>query len=134
MRPRNLILASLVLTVLSVAYASVIKGTPEGYSIGSGILIRWITEDETGIESFVVLRKNANDAEFVVVSSPISPKGNNSTYEFLDQSVFKGSGGVFVYRVRAVKGRTPVEEVQFSVSHTSSAARRTWGSIKAMFR
>jgi hypothetical protein len=63
------------------------------------------------------------------------PEGNNSTYEFVDKQVFKATSGVYQYKIRIVDGTTPPNETEVvTVSHLSSAYKRTWGSIKAMFR
>ena len=124
----------LVGTVLAV----VIRERPKAWSSSGDIILTWTTVDETGVQRFDVLRATWAEnrwSDFVVVDTVDQLKGNNSTYEFVDKSVFKTTGKVYGYRVRIINGQMPAPETDIvTVSHTSSAAKRTWGSIKAMFR
>jgi hypothetical protein len=126
----------LAVLVVGTVSAIIIKDRPTAQSNGSNVVVRWTTVDETGVEGFQVLRRNGFTGEFgIITGSIISPKGNNSTYEFTDSDVFKTSSGLFQYKVRILNGQNPAPETEIvSVSHVSSAAKRTWGSIKAMFR
>ncbi|HTY36855.1 MAG TPA: hypothetical protein VMH23_07075 [Bacteroidota bacterium] len=129
----TLVLAIVVVGTLS---AIIIKDRPTAQSNGSNVTVRWTTLDETGVEGFQVLRRNGYSGDFSVVSgSAITPKGNNSVYEFTDSDVFKATSGLFQYKVRILNGQSPAPETDVvTVSYVSSAAKRTWGSIKAMFR
>ena len=129
----SVLLAVLVVGTLS---AIVIKDRPTAQSNGSSIVVRWATLDETGVQGFQVLRRSGISGDFVPINGTlIVPKGNNSTYEYTDADVFKITSGLFQYKVRIVNGDNPSPETEIvSVSHVSSAPRRTWGSIKAMFR
>lgn len=134
MKTRWTILFLLAISVMAIAVAAVIKDRPSAVSNGSDILVRWTTEDESGVQAFVIVRRAGVDGEFLPIAT-VSPKGNNSMYEYADRSVFKATGGIFQYRVRVQNGSNPLPESEIvTVSHVSSAARRTWGSIKAMFR
>ncbi len=126
----------LALVVVGTLSAIIIKDRPTAQSNGSNVSIRWSTVDETGVDGFQVLRRNGLTGDFTVISSSIiAPKGNNSAYEFTDNDVFKTSSGLFQYKVRILNGQSPAPETEIvTVSHVSSAAKRTWGSIKAMFR
>jgi hypothetical protein len=132
------VIFTLIFAVLVVGTVSaiIIKETPKALSTGANVVVSWKTADEAGVEGFQVLRRNGFSGEFAVVSgSVIAPKGNNSAYEFTDNDVFKTSSGLFQYKVRILNGQNPAPETEIvSVSHVSSAAKRTWGSIKAMFR
>lgn len=124
--------------VAGTVLAVVIKETPRARSSNGDIILTWTTVDETGVQRFEVLRASWGGtawSDFVVVGTIDQLKGNNSSYEFVDKSVFKTTAGIYGYRVRIVNGQTPAPETDIvTVSHVSSAARRTWGSIKAMFR
>ncbi len=129
-----LLVAIAVLGVGSVL-AIVIKERPTARSNGSDVEIKWMTIDESGVQKFEVLRRSGWSGEFLVIGTIDQLRGNNSTYEFIDKSAFKATGGLYQYKVRIVNGQTPAPETEtVSVSHVSSAAKRTWGSIKAMFR
>ncbi len=130
----SLLLFTLV-SLFVVAYAVIIKDKPVAYSSGGDIVVRWTTVDESGVIKFDVLRRAGTSGDFTVIGSVDQLKGNNSTYEFVDQSVFKISSGIYQYKIRIINGENPPPETDVvTVSHVSSAAKRTWGSIKAMFR
>ena len=123
------------LLLFATAYAIVIKEKPVAFSNGNDIIVRWSTVDESGVQRFDVLRRSGITGDFSVVGSIDQLKGNNSTYEFDDKSVFKETSGLYQYKIRIINGQNPPPETEIvPVSHVSSAAKRTWGSIKAMFR
>jgi hypothetical protein len=129
-----LLLFSLLASIL-VAYAAIIKDRPVAYSNGSDIVVRWSTIEESGVQRFDILRRAGTTGDFLVVSTVNQLKGNNSTYEYVDKSVFKNTSGIYQYKIRVINGQDPPPETDLvTVSHVSSAAKRTWGSIKAMFR
>lgn len=123
-----------VLGVVSLAYGAIINGTPTALSNGSEIVVRWDTDDESGVQRFEILRRAGGQGDFAFVSS-VNPKGNGSSYEFVDSQVFKSQSGFYQYRIRIINGQAPSPESEiFGTVHLTSAAKRTWGSIKAMFR
>ena len=129
------VLILLVALVVTTAFAVVIKDRPTALSNGSDIVLRWATVDESGLQRFEIVRRSGTVGDFVLVASIEQLKGNNSTYEYIDKSVFKVNGGIYQYKIRVVTGQNPAPETEIiTVSHLSSAAKRTWGSIKAMFR
>ena len=127
----------LLLSVLIVGTLSaiVIKDRPTAQSNGSAVVIRWTTVDETGVQKFEILRRSGVSGDFSMIGTVSQLKGNNSAYEFTDSDVFKSSGGFYQYKIRVIDVQNNASETEaVSVSHVSSAAKRTWGSIKAMFR
>jgi hypothetical protein len=132
---RYFLLLAAVAVLFATAYAVVIKDKPVAYSNGSDIVVRWSTVDETGVQRFDILRRAGTTGDFSLIASVGQLKGNNSTYEYVDKSVFKISSGIYQYKIRIINGQNPAPETDpVTVSHVSSAAKRTWGSIKAMFR
>ncbi len=124
----------LLLAIVSVAFASIIRERPTAYTVGSDISVRWNTEDESSVLRFAVVRRAGTTGEFMEIGV-VAPKGNYSAYEYLDRSVFRSTGGIFQYRVRVYTSESVFSDTEIvTVSHVSSTARRTWGSIKAMFR
>lgn len=125
----------ILLTILvSVAFGSIIKDRPTALSNGSDIYVRWATEDESVVQKFAIVRRAGTTGDFMEISD-VPPKGDFSSYEYVDRSVFRTTGGIFQYRIRVYTGATSFAETEIvTVSHVSSTARRTWGSIKAMFR
>jgi hypothetical protein len=132
---RYLIVLLALASLFTLAYAIVIKDKPVAYSSGGDIVVRWTTVDETGVTQFDVLRRAGTSGDFTVIGTVNQLKGNNSTYEYVDRSVFKISSGIYQYKIRIINGQNPSPETDVvTVSHVSSTVKRTWGSIKAMFR
>ena len=129
------ILAVVVLLALasSAGLAGGIKdGSLSAYSNGTSIVVRWISDDETSVYGYMVERKAGMDGAFVPLTNPPLPvKGNGALYEYRDDSAFRVTDSFYQYRITAL-GINAVYYV--SVQHSVSSVRRTWGSIKAMFR
>jgi hypothetical protein len=133
---RNLVLIlGLILASWGVVRSDIIKSTSvQASSDGVNITLRWVTEDETSVARFDVERRDENAATFIPIAS-LDPKGP-SLYEYVDRSVFRKTASIYHYRIKVsfTNGTAPVYTVDIPVSHTVSGVRRTWGSIKAMFR
>lgn len=133
-----LTIAVVALTVSSLVAGPVKDGSLTGTSNGSSILLRWLSEDETGVVRIEVERAVGVDGPFINLNQ-LQPLGNGKSYEYIDDSAFRlvgtTSDTIYRYRIRAVfaDGSTVVSQ-PISVSHVVSSVRRTWGSIKAMFR
>jgi hypothetical protein len=131
---RILILLFVVGLLSSVAVGEVIKsGSLQATSDGSAVTIRWVTEDETNVTQFEIQRAGV-DGNFRPIAS-VDVKGP-SLYEFVDYSAMMKTATIYQYRIQVVvaKGTNPAPTAPVTVSHTVSGVRRTWGSIKAMFR
>ena len=125
----------LALTSVSITLAEIIKtGSLQAYSDGVNVTLHLVTEDEANVARFEVERSSSNDGMFVLVTS-IDPKGP-SVYEFVDNSAFRRTTTLYQYRIKVVfsNGAAPFYSSALTVSHTVSGVRRTWGSIKSMFR
>lgn len=132
---RYSVVAAAIALVFVTAYAIVIKDKPVAFSDGSDIVLRWSTVDESGVQRFDILRRSGAVGDFTVIASIDQLKGDNSTYEYDDKSVFKVSSGIYQYKIRIINGQNPAPETDpVTVSLVSSTAKQTWGSIKAMFR
>jgi len=134
MNKKNFIILFISFLFVSTLWAGahIINFTAE--SDDSNIIIRWTTSDETNMSYFVVERKSVN-GNFAAVSQPIAAKGNNSSYEFIDENAFKSTDFLFVYQLKIVDKDNKISHSgTVSVSHSVSSVRRTWGSIKALFR
>ena len=123
------ILFSLTTAVLAGTFLEYFQGRSEG----EDIRLEWKTREEVNLNHFKVERKTPQ-SEFVEIAT-IQPKGNNSYYTYLDQSAYKIQNILFTYRIRIVDNDGQVSySNEVSVSHSISGVKRTWGSIKAMFR
>ncbi len=102
-------------------------------SQNDNIVIRWKTSDETGVQKFILERSTNQSSEFLKLAE-INPKGNNSIYEYIDASAFKQTDNIYFYRLQIVTTNGSLYVGPISVLHRVSSVKRTWGSIKAMFR
>ncbi|HLF14904.1 MAG TPA: hypothetical protein VI932_08460 [Bacteroidota bacterium] len=117
------------------AAADIIRtGTLQATSDGVDVTIRWVSEDETGVAIFEIERRGGTDGEFAPIGH-LDPRGP-SLYEFVDHSAFMKTGSIYQYRIKVSfsNGQAPYYTNPLTISHTVSGVRRTWGSIKAMFR
>ena len=127
---------SLLVPLGTLFAQDVISEIPTAYSNGTDIVVQWRTVSESGVARFEIERASGTEGNFMLVGTKIALRENNSAYEFVDRQVFKNAGGIYQYKVVVVMDdgkRLPTPFVT-TVSHLSSTARRTWGSIKAMFR
>jgi len=133
---KNLIISSLLIIIgLNFSVGQVIKpSSMQAYSDGSNITLRWNTEDETQVEKFIVERRAGRSGNFIQIAN-INPKGP-SLYEFIDNTAFRSNANIYQYQVRIkFNGNLPDQEIgPLTVMHAVNSVKRTWGSIKAMFR
>ena len=111
------------------------EGSLSAESDGTTIVIRWASLDETNVAYFEVERKAGLSTQFFLLGG-VPPRGNNSSYEYVDDTAFRmGAESIYGYRVKAVyTDGSFVYSEEITVVHAVSSVRRTWGSIKAMFR
>lgn len=126
-------------TLLLFAYSYstadiIVSGSFQAISDGANIKLQWISNNESHIQSFEIERSTGNDNNFRYLAS-VNPKGPSS-YEFTDYSAFRKVSVIYYYRIKVIfsNSMNPVYVGPISVNHTVSGVRRTWGSIKAMFR
>lgn len=134
----------IVLAVFLVAFSPTSTVTFSDFRASSGtdgITLRWTTSQENGIKDFAVEKASQLNGQFYQIDGTIEATGAGSTYQFVDNDMYKTtSSTIFVYRVRAdgydgsvSYSGTITQPYDFS-SGLSGVAKRTWGSIKAMFR
>jgi hypothetical protein len=97
------------------------------------VKLEWKTAEESNVQKFVIERKPVR-GDFVPIGE-IQPKGNHSFYTYYDENAFKTSDVVYIYRLKIVDndGSSSYSKER-TVTHSISGVKRTWGSIKAMFR
>jgi hypothetical protein len=97
------------------------------------VIVEWNTGEETNLKYFEVQRMAGSEGEYMTLGS-VQPKGSNSSYQYVDKSAYKTSDAFYKYRVAIVdnSGYTSYSK-ELTVS-SPSGVKRTWGSIKAMFR
>jgi hypothetical protein len=133
---RSLLLGGvLALSLAGIVSAAVIKGQPTARSDGSSITIHWDSDDETGLVGYEIARKAGWDGQYIVLMPSYKLKGSNQPYDFVDETAFRTTGTYYKYRITALYANgARSDPYETGVSHYVSSVRRTWGSIKAMFR
>jgi hypothetical protein len=134
---RRIILLAVVIVCTALALAGGLGLTNvTASSNGSTITVRWSSGDETGVVGYAVERRALSSTLWVPLVQPYQvAAGNDHEYSFEDKTAFRVTDNVYYYQITQVyadghKG-DPYRTV---VSHNVSGIRRTWGSIKAMFR
>ena len=98
---------------------------------GDHVIIKWEATDESGVSGYQVLRRRVNehrDAALPIAMVALDP---SRQYTFEDKTVFRTSSSDFIYTIKAVGTN---DEADVLVRSEISGVRKTWGSIKAMFR
>lgn len=127
---KNIIAILLVFAGILLAGADLLKFTAR--SSGGNIVVNWQTTTETNLKQFVVERKTLNGS-FVEIGV-VNPQADKN-YEYVDQTAFKVSDQLYVYRLKIVDNDGSVSySWEVAVPHNVSSVKRTWGSIKALFR
>ena len=127
-------IAFLFVIVFGVASAQTISlSDPKSQSDGT-ILISWTVDSETGIDHYEIYRSTSNVGQFVKIGDQ-----KCGVFEFKDTGLFKTTIKYFCYKViamgtdQSVRSQSAIVGTLYN-DGTSSTAKRTWGSIKAMFR
>lgn len=130
---RKLFQILLVLSIIGTSLAGAFMEYFHARSEGENVKLEWKTGDESNLKNFVIERKT-QQSSYIDIST-INSKGSNSFYTYIDESIYKSSSYVFTYRLRIVDTDQKISySSEVSVSPSISGVKRTWGSIKAMFR
>ncbi len=112
---------------------------PQGLSVrssGNKVIIAWQAISESNVKEYVIEKKSGT-GDWVSVGSPITPRADMN-YEFVDADVYKTTvGSWYKYRLKIVSndGSNPTYLEQSGTIYPNiSSVKRTWGSIKALFR
>ena len=102
---------------------------------GNNIIISWQAREESDVKEYELYRMTRlTNNQFVKIQG-IDPHGVDKAYIYRDDQVFKSSSELVDYRLEVVYLDGVREQLaRDQVNYTSTAIRRTWGSIKAMFQ
>lgn len=130
MRKSLIILLLIFSSALIFAGADILKLSAR--SQNGNVIVFWQTSNETNLKNYVVERKTVNGS-FIELGS-VTPKPDKN-YEYVDQTAFKSTETLYVYRIKIVDNDGSVSySWEVAVPHNVSSVKRTWGSIKALFR
>jgi hypothetical protein len=129
-----------LLAVVLMGFASSPLNTFSVVVNQSEVVLTWNVNDLSGIEKFEVHRKWRNNsferiADADVVVDETLRQNPPAQFEFIDNSLYKTANiedVEYVLRIRMTNGQS--FETHRNVQFTTSAVRRTWGSIKSMFQ
>lgn len=136
-----------VLLFLALPAALLATGVVTGFVAipdNDRVYVRWTSQNESTLIRYELYRQI--DGASPVFLAAFAPQGNHRNYEYVDMSV----GGLnrhlnpneppaslaaqrLTYTLKMLTASGALE-VQTHVSFQTSATRRTWGSIKALFR
>ena len=127
--------AFLLLTAFTVSSGTVQISYFRITEEGNNLVIGWQAREESDVKEYELYRMTRlTNNQFVKVQS-IPPHGPNKAYIYRDDQVFKSSSELVDYRLEVVYTDGVREQLaRDQVNYTSTAIRRTWGSIKAMFQ
>jgi fibronectin type 3 domain-containing protein len=129
----------ILLIILLIIFSSLVVAQTSGPQITKAslqndgtILISWTFDLDNNVVHYEIYRSTDVNGPFSQIGD--APKG---TLYFVDKTdLFKTVDKLFYYKVKAVCAGYSQTSNSMSVlySSTSSVGKRTWGSIKAMFR
>ncbi len=125
--------AFIVFFAIATAFAGAYLNSFTAHSEGENVRVEWRTGQEDNVNNFIIQRRTPQ-SQFADIET-VHPKGDNSYYTYLDEAVYKTNDLVFIYRLKIVDndGQSSYS-AEASVVPNISGVKRTWGSIKAMFR
>jgi len=130
---KNTFIKILFLLSFSAMFLGVSYSDFSVVSDAENVILTWQTGNEDNLKETIIERK----VEGGVYSSieVIAAKGDNSSYTYVDENAFKTQNGFYYYRLKFVDtdGSSNNSQEQ-KVAHFTSVGKKTWGSIKALFR
>ena len=122
-----------ILVIAAAVYAGTFLDYFQGRSEGEDVLLEWKTSAEVDLKHFAIERKTPQNP--YIELAIVEPKGSNSFYSYVDEAAYKTVDLVFIYKLKIVDNDgSTFFSAEVTVSHNVSGVKRTWGSIKAMFR
>lgn len=121
--------------------ASGIIESLSAYTTGNEVSVEWRTSAEKPVTRFEIERSEDGSQTFKYISS-VYPKGDYSSYSYVDQDAYRATAGETVQTRTAMTYRLKICYTSDSVSYTNAVSvvpkmngiRRTWGMIKELFR
>ncbi len=134
---KSIILFGMIVFLVQFLFAGAVIKDFSGEAGMNKVKLKWVVTAENSVDGYRILRKfNGTIFEEIAFIRPQVSGDAEKKYEYVDESVFKTAGRTCHYKLQIVnKDKSTVDYGQIvTVSPQISAARHTWGSIKAMFR
>jgi hypothetical protein len=124
----------LIIVINAVAFAQRTITITKVESHNGYIRVEWTVDSEEGIDHYSVLRSTGGNGDYFKVGDV----GRGTFFIEDGKDLFRSVGQFFSYRIIAVdaNGYSQGQSNSMGATYNSlaSVAKRTWGSIKAMFR
>lgn len=129
---KKLLISVVILSVVTL-YAGAMLSNFTAVSKNGNVILNWQTTSETNLKHFVVERTTVK-GNFIEIAV-VEPRTDHN-YEYIDRSAFKTNDAVYRYQIKIVDndGTVSYSGERTVVHNVSSVSKRTWGSIKALFR
>ena len=128
-----LLLLIFITTISLNAGATIAEPGVTARSSGDNVIVTWQTLQENNVKHFTIQRRT-QDGPFMEIGT-LEPE-SDKFYEYLDETAYKTSGTLYLYRIAIVDfNGTITHSKEVPVLHDNiSSVKKTWGSIKALFR
>ncbi len=125
------ILISFFLVATAFAGAKILSFTVSNDN--GSVKLEWKTADERNVKDFLVQR-HVQGTDWATIGTV--PTNTNGYYSYTDSDIYKNNSSTYYYRIgiEEYNGIITYVEYQSPVNPNISGVKRTWGSIKAMFR
>ena len=125
---------SVLLLTFTLIYAGAIIQSFEIESDNGNIILSWQSSTEQNVRQYEILRGPDKDRLTLIASIPA--KGDNSLYNYIDENAYKTSDSFYAYGLVIRDNDGSKSEIMHTrILHENvSSVKRTWGSIKALFR
>ena len=125
---------TVIALTFSIIYAGAIIQSFEIESDNGNIILTWQSSTEQNVKQYEILRGPDKDRLTLVATVPA--KGDNSLYTYIDENAYKTSDSFYAYGLVIRDNDGSKSEIMHTrILHENvSSVKRTWGSIKALFR
>jgi len=130
---KNMIVKILLLISCSAMFMGVYYSDFNIVSDADNVVLSWHTTLENNLKETSIERKVVNGVYTSI--AVIAAKGDNSSYTYVDENAFKIEDGVYKYQLKFIDNDGTISfSSEQTVTHLTSVTKKTWGSIKALFR
>ncbi|MES2388483.1 MAG: hypothetical protein V4543_10815 [Bacteroidota bacterium] len=104
------------------------------YQVSGSIRVDWQV-DSDDVTNFELSRKRAGDVIFTRIAVIPANANNFGNYSYVDSEIYKSveSGGELEYKLH-YKTASGYEDLFTHTANAPTAAQKSWGSIKSMFK
>jgi len=130
---RKLFISLLILSFITL-YANVLISNFTAKSQDGNVVIKWQAISESNLDHYIIARKTVNGS---FIDLAVVELRSDKNYEYIDKTAYKSMDAVYIYQLRAAYKDGSKDEILYEASvfhNVSSVPKKTWGSIKELFR